>query len=380
MSALYAHIPHTMYGDVRRLRVLAWAVVGVCLTRSLHYSLWGESIHFSQAQYASSHARRFARWLHNAQIHPQVWYWCLVRAVLQTWPAHLPLYLVLDTSVLPRGFILIRLSLIYRGRALPLTWRVIQHASTSVSYRAYRGLLYQACWLLPRGPRIVFLADRGFVQRPLFRFAYRQHWYWRVRLKGNTRVRLPDGRRTTVAALCPPPGHAHFYHGVAVCGLSYGPLHLALANPTTGEEPWYILTPDPSTRAALDDYALRFDIEEEFLDDKSGGFDAEHSELADGPAWERLFLIVAVATLHFTCVGTAVLEAKTRRWVDTHWDRGLSYLQIGWRWLRQQFRKHWLVLPAFTLAPAPDPEPALASRQAKTQAQRHWIVTTFSES
>ncbi len=73
-----------------------------------------------------------------------------------------------------------------------------------------------------------------------------------------------------------------------------------------------------------------YTIEETFLDDKSNGFQVEATKLDDAPAIARLFLVLAVATLHFTSVGVVVVRRKTRRWVDTHWDRGMSYLKIGW--------------------------------------------------
>ena len=89
---------------------------------------------------------------------------------------------------------------------------------------------------------------------------------------------------------------------------------------------------------------------------------------------ERLFLVLAVATLHFTSVGVGVVQRKLRRWVDTHWDRGMSYLKIGWSWLRPQFRRGWPPLPAFRLDPAPDPEPAVASRRKAARAKPQWIT------
>ncbi len=48
----------------------------------------------------------------------------------------------------------------------------------------------------------------------------------------------------------------------------------------------------------------------------------------------RLCLILAVATFYLVSTGTAIVAMGRRRIVDTHWYRGLSYLQIGWRWVR----------------------------------------------
>ena len=153
--------------------------------------------------------------------------------------------------------------------------------------------------------------------------------------------------------------------------------NIALANPEGDEDPWYIISEAPTDLTTLDEYALRFDIEETFLDDKSNGFQVEATRLDDPQAIARLFLVLAVATLHFTSVGVEVVKRETRRWVDTHWDRGMSYLKIGWRWLRQQFRKNWPVLPPFGLDPKSDPEPAIASRRQVAQPKRQWIVSCF---
>jgi len=374
LTAFCTHIPRRMFGDVRRLMGLAWAVVGLCLTKTVNFSLWGEVV-ISEATYASSHQRRFQRWLHNPQIRPIKFYFPLLRAALRTWGAAETLYLALDTSDLHNGYILIRLALIYRGRAIPIAWRVFKHNSTSVSYKDYKILLKQAVLILPPGLPVVLLTDRGFVHVALVKFARRHGWGYRLRAKASTVVRLPGGRVANMAQLCPPKGHAHFYHGVAILGVRIGPVHIALANPEAAdEEPWYIISNAPTDVTTLDEYALRFDIEEGFLDDKAGGFQVESSKLADPQVIERLFLVLAVATLHFTSVGVAVVQRQTRRWVDTHWQRGMSYLKIGWQWLRQQFRRRWPILPPLGLAPGADPEPVSAA-----QPKRQWIVSCFGQ-
>src|SRR6266487_1489083 len=116
--------------------------------------------------------------------------------------------------------------------------------------------------------------------------------------------------------------------------------------------------PEPWTSTACVSSTL-----EAFLDEKSGGFQLQASELSPPEALERLLLIVAIATLHLTSLGVGVVQAGKRRWVDTHWDRGLSYLKLGWRWRQQQYQREWQAFAPFWLDPAPDPFPALASRR-----------------
>ena len=78
-------------------------------------------------------------------------------------------------------------------------------------------------------------------------------------------------------------------------------------------------------------------------------------------AISRLCLILAMATIYLVSTGTAIDVSGLRFMVDTHWRRGLSYLQIGWRWCKYAVaNKKWL-LSFLWLPPNPDPEPAIAS-------------------
>jgi hypothetical protein len=239
---------------------LAWAVVGVCLTQTVNFNRWAEVV-VGRAEYASSHQRRFGNWFKNK---PIKFFWPLLRAAMQLWPPEQVLYLALDSSDLKNGYILIRLALVYRGGAIAVAWRVLKHNSTSVSYQQYKSVLHQAVLILPKGQAVVLLADRGFVHARLVKFCRQHHWGYHLRAKSTTRVRLPDRHVTSFDQLCPAQGHARYYQQVHILGEKIGPVNIALAHPTDGEEPWYIISDAPTASTTLDEYALRFDIEEAF--------------------------------------------------------------------------------------------------------------------
>ena len=123
VNARLSLIPRTAYRDLRRLNTLAWAITGLCLTHTVHLGAWAQVLP-GRAQSAASRERRFSRWLHHPGIHPQEWYLPVVQAALVDWPAQTRLYVALDTTALT-PFVLIHASLIYRGRAIPLAWRVV---------------------------------------------------------------------------------------------------------------------------------------------------------------------------------------------------------------------------------------------------------------
>jgi hypothetical protein len=101
-------------------------------------------------------------------------------------------------------------------------------------------------------------------------------------------------------------------------------------------------------------------IEEDFLDDKSNGFQLASSLIRSAAALTRLGLVLALTTLYLVVQGTEVVQQGKRRWVDAHWFRSNSYLKIGWHWIRSALSKGWELLIRLRLNGGPDPEPARA--------------------
>ncbi len=362
LSALSPLLPRMVYQDVRRVRTLAWAITGLCLLHSVRLSAWAE-VAQSRTQNAARRVRRFSRWLHHPAIVPAQWYRPVIQAALSGWPVDQRLSLALDTTALT-PFVLIRACLIYRGRAIPLAWRVMHHRSTQVSFEAYQPVLDQVCAIMPAGHRITLLADRGFVHERLLHYLRKHQWHFRLRLPGDTLVHLGAQHISAVRELCPPAGESRFFQEVSILGAAVGPVHLALATLVDQpDDPWFVVSDEPTDAKTLDEYSLRFDIEETFRDEKSGGYQLQTSRLATPDALERLLLILALTTLYLTSLGTGVVQADKWRWVDPHWGRGLSYLQLGWRWRRQQTQRGWQAFAPFRLDPAPDPLPLLAPRR-----------------
>jgi Transposase DDE domain len=362
LAALSPLLPRTAYQDVRRVPTLAWAITGLCLLHSVRLSAWAE-VAQSRSQNAARRVRRFSRWLHHSAIVPAHWYRPVIQAALSGWPVDQRLSLALDTTALT-PFVLIRACLVYRGRAIPLAWPVMRHRSTQVSFEAYQPVLDQVCAILPAGDRITLLADRGFVHERLLHYLYQHHWHFRLRLPANTLVHLGDQPVSAVRDLCPPAGESRFFQEAAVLGTAVGPVSLALTRLLEQpDDPWFIVSDEQASARTLDEYGLRFDIEETFRDEKSGGYQLQTSRLATPDALERLLLILALTTLYLTSLGTEVVQADKWRWVDPHWGRGLSYFQLGWRWRRQQTQRGWQAFAPFRLDPAPDPLPLLAPRR-----------------
>jgi len=186
---------------------------------------------------------------------------------------------------------------------IPLVWQVIAHASSSVAYDTYQGLLDQAATLLPLSCTVVFLADRGFADTALMAHATRLGWHGRIRIKGGFVVYRRGHRRLKLSNYELKPGQAHFWHHVQITDAHYGPVHLALAHVADNGERWLVVSDEPTNLTTLDEYGLRFDIEENFLDDKSNGFQLEASLIRSADALTRLGFVLAITTLYLVGPG-----------------------------------------------------------------------------
>jgi hypothetical protein len=345
--------------DVRHLQTLAWMVVGLIQAGCVNLTAWVPFV-TGRARYAQSTQRRFARWLANPRVEVHELYAPLIEQALAEWGTH-TLYLALDTSMLWNQYCVIRLSLVYRGRAVPVVWEVVEHGSSSVPHTAYEALLDAVPPLLPPGSKVVFLADRGFADTELMAHLRRLGWHFRIRIKASFGIHRFGQFPCKVEDFQLAPGRALFLHNVAITAEHFGPVSLALARHTSNGEHWYVVSDEPTSVQTFVEYGWRFDIEENFLDDKSNGFQLESSLVRDAAALTRLCLVLAVTTLYLLAQGTQVVRTNKRRWVDPHWLRGNSYLRIGWQWVKTALARGWALFATLHLSGIPDPEPSRAS-------------------
>jgi len=367
------------WADQRHLQTLIWMVIGLVMSECINLTKWRVYIR-TRAVFAQSHQRRFSRWLHNPRINVQKLYSALIAQALATW-GEAQITLIEDTSMLWDEYCLIRLSVQYRGRAVPLVWRVIRHGSSSVRFEVYQPMLKRAVRLVPLGVEVYFLADRGFADTSLMRYLRDElHWHFRIRVKSNCWIHRPGKGWKQLNQYHLDLGEVVLLQGVTLTKTeAVAGLHLALARDPLSRQLWMVASDQPTTLQTFREYGERFQIEEELLDEKSNGFQLERSEIRSAPALSRLCLVMAVATLLLTVQGQQVVSTGKRRWVDAHWQRGNSYLRIGWNWFQGTVHQGWRLFSTISLRGEADPAPAIASKkQNQQQLDREFTIQSYS--
>lgn len=314
----------------------------------------------SKAQYAQSTEARFTRWLENVFLNGQKLYEPLILSALKHWGCA-EVELALDTSMLFEHYCMIRIVLLYRGRGVTIAWEVIEHHSASVDLAQLLEVLDTAKTILTRAgiPKVTLLADRGFADTALMAYLKALKWSFIIRIKASFGLYSPSGALLCkVGQVALRVGQSKHYHNVFLTKKLFGLVHVGLARVPGTQEPWFIVSDQPTSNASFRIYGKRFDIEQVFKDDKSAGFDLEQSGLRDASKLNRLMTVLVIVMLLLVAEGTRVVQSGWRRVVDGHWFRGLSYLQLGWRYVRYALVHGKDFLVGLNLLGGVDPDPS----------------------
>ncbi|ABU56537.1 transposase [Roseiflexus castenholzii] len=316
-----------------------WIVCGILLSGSV--ALSKIALYLPLTAQAEGRIARIRRWLKNVYVDVWQFYRPLLEKVLQGWQAAEAAVILDGVMVFGDRLQIFRLSLRHGSRAIPLSWVVVPGKGLT-SVERLRPLIQRAAeFLAPRVGAVVFPADRGFRDVEWAALCLEVGWHYVIRLANNTLITLEDGRRLSIAAPGVPPGEACYWRNAAITQSQDWPANLSVTwtKGARGQAPELlaVMSDRRACNQRLREYGWRMSIEESFRDDKSGGFDLEHTRLQDPQRLERLLLAVAIATLWRHELGEQALHDHS---VQAELDPGgkrreLSIFQLGLRFLRR---------------------------------------------
>jgi len=234
----------------------------------------------------------------------QVCFGDLLRGIVQGWEGEKELALALDASTLGKRFTVLTISVVYRGCGLPIAWRIIE-AEQEGEWRPYwEGLLATLDGIVPQDWMVVVMADRGLYAAWLYRAIQRLRWHPMLRVKEELSFRAlgeenfsPMGMRVKRRGRGWSGKGEWSEHGERMEGT-------VLIRWEKGyEEKLAVVTDLGEKEGNAAWYQMRFWIEDEYKDHKSGGWGWEQTKMEDPQRAERLWLAMAVAMLMTVLVG-----------------------------------------------------------------------------
>jgi hypothetical protein len=228
----------------------------------------------------------------------------LLAWVLKWWDGK-QLALAVDATTLGQRFVVLVVSVVYRGCAIPVAWTVLP----ATEKHAWRGewlrMLRQVRAVVPRDFFVIVVADRGLYARWLFQRIVRLGWHPLLRINtGGTFRPAKSVHYRPLRELVPQPGTQWVGTGTAFQGPRRRLNCTLLARWEEGyHDPWLLLTDLAPSAGEACWYGLRAWIEQGFKITKRGGWQWQRTRMSDPQRAARLWLAVAVATLWLLSVG-----------------------------------------------------------------------------
>jgi len=326
-----------------------WIVVGILQSQSPNLSKIANCL--AMETQAASRVTLIRRWLMNPQVKVWKFYKKILEHVLSGWCA-VEAYIILDgVMVFGDHWQIFRVSLQHGCRAIPIAWTIVEGKGL-VKITKLKSMLEKVHTFLKKHvKRVTFLADAGFRDCDWAQLCLKLGWNYAIRVACNTYITLPDGTSDRLDYWVPVNCNRYFQNVLLTqeAKLQTNVSVTWTTNQKGEPEMVAIITDQIAARARLREYGCRMSIEQSFRDDKSGGFDMEHTRLQHAQRIDHLLLAIAIATLWCHELGEFVLMQgdPIRCQIDPAHQRTLSLFQLGLRWLKRFLATGLPFLPDF---------------------------------
>jgi hypothetical protein len=305
--------------------VLALYSLGLALAKRCALTATAESL--ASVGKPDSVERRLQRFLSNQRLD-----WASSAQALAAWVLTAlsgpVVVLLVDETSLQDKLKVMSVGLAYRGRAIPLAWWCYRpHEWPQPQVALISQLLQRIAAVMPPGKTVVVQADRGIGGSPkLLQRIAALGWFYLVRVQGQVRLRLADGRCVAFRELVRRPGQRWAGAVWAFKKAGWQRCWALACWRRPHEQPWLLLSNWPQAQGSW--YGVRMWEELAFRDLKSGGWEWQRSRVWQPAHANRLWLVMALAYVWTLSLGTQVVRDRTLR----------KELSRGKRWAHSVFR------------------------------------------
>src|SRR6516225_4736528 len=280
-----------------------------------------------------SRVKRLSRWLDNDAILEEVYFLPYAEMLLHQLALEI-LVLVMDGSGVGRGCCALMMHVLYKGRALPLAWRVRQCPKGHFPEDLHIALVELVLELIPAGTKVVFLGDGEFDGTALQATLHEAGWSYACRTAMST-VATCEGEtfRLDTLGACSKPGTLVAFQEVQFTREAYGPVMVLSCWAKGYHEPLYLVSNMAQAEEACRWYEKRFRIETFFSDQKSRGFHIHKSHMSDVQRLSRLLIAACLAYIWIVYLGSLCEADGWKPVIHRRKRCDLSLFQLGLRFL-----------------------------------------------
>ena len=325
-AALKQFYPGEPTGNLaRHLNTLAWMISGIVGSKRTNYPEIAKKA--PDGNKPSSREKRFSRWVINERVDGETYFAPFAVALLLSL-AYGSLVLAIDGSEVGRGCLALMVSVVYKGRALPLGWVVVKGSKGHFPEETHVALVQQVAELIPQEADVIFLGDGEFDGLTLQQTVDSYGWQYVCRTAKDI-VLTDEGDEFDGQELGLEPGDFTSIPDIAFTREQYGPVHVIAWWAKEYKKPIFLVTNMELAEEACFWYKKRFRIETFFSDQKSRGFHLHKSHLDQPERLATLMIAACLAYIWMVYLGTFARH--------TGWDKiihrtdrcDLSLFQLG---------------------------------------------------
>jgi hypothetical protein len=323
-AALKQFYPQEPQGNLaRHLNTLAWLVSGIVGSQRTNYRAIAKKA--PDGSKVESRIKRYSRWVNNDRIDFEPYFAPYALALLVSLASR-PLALVIDGSCVGKGCQALVISVVYRGRALPVGWLVVEGGKGHLAEDCHIALVEQVAELVPPEATVIFLGDGEFDGVRLQAKLAQLDWGYVCRTAKDI-VLTEAEEEFTVGA-----GAAAGTHRPAGGGFTrarYGPVQVVAWWAKGEAHPIFLVTNLELAQEACWWYKKRFRIETFFSDQKSRGFHLHQSHRDDPDRLATLMIAAGLAYLWIVYLGRYAQQTGWNKVIHRTDRCDLSLFQLG---------------------------------------------------
>lgn len=223
--------------------------------------------------------------------------------------------LAIDPTTQDERVVMLTVSVVYRGRSLPLAWVVWAGNRPLTGLRFWArvaALLDLVATLLPPYVPVTVVADRAFGTPSFTDLVQAKGWHYVVRVQGHTHYRDRRGQCASIRSLVAKPGQRRKLRAQVFKKRRWREASVLVYWSRRHAAPLCLVTDLPPDWSVLARYRQRYTIEALFREFKSAGWHWEQAQVTDLAHVERLLVGMALASWLAVMVGTQVVTDYLR--------------------------------------------------------------------
>lgn len=342
-TALNGLYPKQPQGNLaRHLNTLAAMISGIVGSHRTNFPKMASKV--PDGNKPESREQWFSRWVNNSKIESKLYFLPFAEILLASLMSD-TLVLAMDGSAVGRNCVCLMMSVIYKKRALPIAWIVVEGNKGHLPEEAHIDLVQQVKRLIPENARVVLLGDGEFDGIDLQAVVKHYEWEYVFRTADNIKV-FWDGRdfHCNLLSNIIEPGDLIGVPGTSFTNEKYGPVMVICWWKEKYKDPIYLVTNMTSAEDACEFYSKRFRIETFFSDQKSRGFHIHKSHLSIPERLSRLLIAACLAYIWIVYLGALCVRDGWVKIIHRTDRCDLSLFQLGLR-LLDHFLNEGLQIP-----------------------------------